>query len=95
MSSKPIGIARSLAGRDKGEFFFVLSCTEKEVLLADGKHRKLERPKRKNLRHVSILPAEGFALVSGKLSDRPVNAELRRAMAEFKAHCDQIIQGGT
>ena len=85
MSCKPIGIAQSLAGRDKGEYFFVLKCDEKEVLIADGKLRKLERPKRKNLRHVKFLPDSGFAAVSGKISDRPVNAELRRAMAEYKA----------
>ena len=85
MASKPIGIAESLAGRDKGEFFFVLERTDRTVLLADGKRRTLEHPKRKNLRHVKLLPEVGFAAVSGKISDRPVNAELRRAMAEFRA----------
>lgn len=85
MAYKPIGMAESLAGRDKGEIFFVLESTEKTVLLADGKRRTLEHPKRKNLRHVKFLPDGGFAAVSGKISDRPVNAELRRAMAAYKA----------
>lgn len=85
MALKPVGMAVSLAGRDKGEFFFVLEKTERTVLLADGKRRTLEHPKRKNLRHVKFLPDGGFAAVSGKISDRPVNAELRRAMAEYKA----------
>ena len=85
MACKPFGMAVSLAGRDKGECFFVLEKTDKTVLLADGKRRTLEHPKRKNLRHVNFLPDGGFAAVSGKISDRPVNAELRRAMAEYKA----------
>lgn len=85
MSFKPEAIVQSLKGRDKGEYFFVLRQDEKYVLLADGKHRKLESPKRKNLRHVKFLPDSSFAAVSGKISDRPVNAELRRAIAEFKA----------
>ena len=78
-----------MAGRDKGEIFFVLERGEKEVLLVDGKRRTLEHPKRKNLRHVRFLPDGGFAAVSGKISDRPVNAELRRAMAEYKAIADK------
>ena len=85
MVCKPIGIAESMAGRDKGDIFFVLEIAEKTVLLADGKRRTLEHPKRKNLRHVKFLPDGDFATVCGKISDRPVNAELRRAMAEYKA----------
>ncbi len=85
MANKPFAIAESMAGRDKGDLFFVLEKTEKEVLLADGKRRTLEHPKRKNLRHVKFLPDGDFTAVSGKISDRPVNAELRRAMAEYKA----------
>ena len=85
MANKPFAIAESMAGRDKGDLFFVLERTDKEVLLADGKRRTLEHPKRKNLRHVKFLPDGDFATVCGKISDRPVNAELRRAMAEFKA----------
>jgi len=84
MAYKPNKMAVSLAGRDKGDVFFVLEITEKTVLLADGKRRTLEHPKRKNLRHVKFLPDGEFAAVSGKISDQPVNAQLRRAMAEYK-----------
>ncbi len=87
MAYKPMGMAESLAGRDKGDIFFVLEITDKTVLLADGKRRTLEHPKRKNLRHVKLLPDGDFAAVSYKISDRPMNAELRRAMAEYKANC--------
>ncbi len=85
MSDKPVGMAISLAGRDKGETFFVLSRDERDVLLADGKHRKLGHPKRKNLRHVRFLPESGYAAVSDLIGDRPNDAELRRAMAKYKA----------
>jgi ribosomal protein L14E/L6E/L27E len=84
-------IAQSLAGRDKGEYFFVIAKDEKTVLLADGKHRTLERPKRKNLRHVKILPEDGAA----QLSEQPTNAELRRTMAFFKAVREKRSIGGT
>ncbi len=87
-------IAQSLAGRDKGEYFFVIAKDEKTVLLADGKHRTLERPKRKNLRHVKILPESG-ASSALSLSARPTNAELRRAMASFMAVSEKRSIGGT
>jgi len=85
MSDKPVGLAQSLAGRDKGELFFVLEKDGKEALLADGKHRKLAHPKRKNLRHVRFLPESGYEAVSDLIGDRPLDAELRRAMAKYKA----------
>ena len=42
----------SKAGRDKGQLFFVIDADEQYVYLADGKSRKLEKPKRKKRRHV-------------------------------------------
>ena len=40
-------IVRSVAGRDTGSYFFVLATEEDFLLLADGKRRRLESPKRK------------------------------------------------
>ena len=40
-------IVRSIAGRDAGSYFFVLATEEDFLLLADGKRRRLESPKRK------------------------------------------------
>ena len=41
------------AGRDKGRAFAVTDViSEREVLIADGKTRPLERPKRKNIIHL-------------------------------------------
>lgn len=40
------------AGRDKGKYMVVMSHMEGFVLLCDGKERPIERPKRKNTRHI-------------------------------------------
>lgn len=41
------------AGRDKGKAFAVTEIlSDREVLIADGKSRPLERPKRKNIIHL-------------------------------------------
>lgn len=44
----------SRAGRDKGRALAVVGTDSGRVLVADGKERPLERPKRKNLRHLSV-----------------------------------------
>ena len=51
-------IVRSNAGRDKGKLFVVLAVEGEYLLLADGKSRKVESPKRKKRRHVLFVSAE-------------------------------------
>lgn len=41
------------AGRGQGEFFVVLEVLDGYVLLCDGRKRKLDHPKRKNVRHIA------------------------------------------
>ena len=46
------------AGRDKGRAFAVTKILDnKTVLIADGKSRPLERPKRKNIIHLQMTAA--------------------------------------
>ena len=40
-------------GRDKNSLMVVLMAEERYVFLVDGRIRKLARPKRKNIKHVS------------------------------------------
>ena len=44
--------ARSLAGHDKGRLYVVLEAEGDSVLVADGKYRTLDRPKRKKRKHL-------------------------------------------
>ena len=59
-------IVRSKAGHDKGWFFAVIAAEGDSTnasaaglyyVLADGRERKLSRPKRKNARHVAVTAA--------------------------------------
>ena len=47
-------IVFSNAGRDKDKYLVVINCDENYVWVADGKERKLETPKRKNIKHISL-----------------------------------------
>ena len=47
-------VVRAKAGRDKDGFFAVKAFDDKNCFIADGKSRKLDKPKRKNLKHISL-----------------------------------------
>ena len=42
----------SSAGHDKGRFMLVVGADGERILVADGKERKLDHPKKKNIRHI-------------------------------------------
>lgn len=69
--------ARSLAGHDCGSVFIILEETGEYVVLADGKSRTLEKPKKKKKKHIQVM-------YPGKetLSPAPTNEEIRRLIRE-------------
>ena len=72
----------STAGRDKGEPFFVLGTEGDFLLLADGRRRRVESPKRKRRKHVELVQ-EGSGPAADKIrsSEKITNSELRKALA--------------
>lgn len=46
-------IVHSRAGRDKGRYFIIVGIVDENyVLIADGDLRKIERPKKKKIKHL-------------------------------------------
>lgn len=45
-------VVKALAGRDSGRYFVVVETHDRFVFIADGVTRKLESPKKKNIRHL-------------------------------------------
>lgn len=88
-------IVVSLAGRDKGQYFFALECDETYVYLVDGKGRKLEKPKRKKRKHVQLV-LQNDSRVAEKLKsgDKVLNSELRRELAAISQKVNSHNQGG-
>ena len=64
MEWKPGAVVRNLRGHDKG-FYAVTGFDGQYVYIANGRSRLLEKPKRKNPRHLAvtgtILPEETMA----------------------------------
>ena len=87
-------IVTSTAGRDKGEVFFVLATEGDFLLLADGKRRRVENPKRKRLRHVVPTGLDaGAAAERIRSSEKVTNSELRKAIAALESGGNQDQEG--
>ena len=87
-------IVKSAAGRDKGDFFFVLDTQEEFLLLADGKTRRVEKPKKKKRKHVTFV-GESHSVVAEKIksSEKITNSELRKALAACTGSGNQDQEG--
>ena len=72
----------SVQGRDQGEVFYVIGREEEYLLLANGKNRTLEEPKRKKQKHVEkVLRSETRVAAKLLSGDKVLNGELRRDLA--------------
>ncbi len=45
-------VVRAIAGKEKNGFYVIVRMDKDAVYLADGRHRTLEKPKRKNVKHI-------------------------------------------
>lgn len=81
MELKKGSVVRSKAGRDKGKLMAVVGTDGKSVLLCDGKERRLEKPKRKNLLHIA---PTNTVLEDSRLS---TNHSLKKALAQIDNEC--------
>ena len=75
----------SRCGRDKGKRFVVVGFLEDDrLLVCDGKLRKIEKPKKKNIRHLTFtedsVDEVREALCSG---EKLVNAHVRKRIVEL------------
>ena len=85
----------STAGRDSGEWFYVIAEDPIFLYLANGKDRSLEKPKRKKRKHVQkVLRSE--TRVAEKLirGDKVLNGELRRDLAYLASEMQANNLGG-
>ena len=78
-------IVRSLAGRDEGGLFCVVGVEGDFLRLADGKTRKVTRPKRKRRSHAEYVGTGDHPVFRRLAQGETVgNRELRRALAAFQ-----------
>jgi ribosomal protein L14E/L6E/L27E len=76
----------SKCGRDGGKKFFVMEIDGDYALIADGRMRRLEKPKRKKLRHLGLLE-HGTGRTAQKIAagEHVSNGEIRRALHDIES----------
>ncbi|MGB9680016.1 MAG: RNA-binding protein [Thermoanaerobacteraceae bacterium] len=88
MNDMSIGqIVRSKAGRDQGRVFVVVANSDdSHVMIADGDLRKIEKPKKKKIKHLQKINkiAED---VRNKIinNERITNEDLKNALEQFRS----------
>ena len=85
MKAKPNEAGRvviSTQGHDAGRWYAILTVLDdRNVLLVDGDTRKLEKPKKKQVKHLRALPltiqVEGIGESGGPLTDSDIRKALK------------------
>jgi len=78
-------IVRSLSGHDSGELFCVMDTDGDRLLLADGKRRRVNSPKRKNVKHVEAAGSwEHPTLEKVRVGEAVSDKALRSALAQIR-----------
>ena len=77
-------IVKDLAGREKGRFYIVLKICSKYVYLVDGKNRRLEKPKRKNPKHLYKTGLKSEIVINELTKDLNCeNAKIRKELRKI------------
>ena len=86
-------IVISLNGRDAGKRFIVIGTDAQYSLIADGKGRRFEKPKRKKNKHLKLVEKADDPLAE-KLTagEKASNSEIRRYLAGYTA--ENCSEGG-
>ena len=72
----------STAGRDAGEWFYVIDEDQTYLFLANRTDRPLDKPKQKTRKHVQkVLRSETRVALKIKEGSKVLNGELRRDLA--------------
>ena len=88
-------LVMSTAGRDRGELFYVIRTEGVYALLANGKDRPVEHPKRKKLKHIlRVEQIESEVARMLKSGDKVLNSQLRRDLAIIRQTFRSQNQGG-
>lgn len=85
-------LVQSIAGRDKGSYFFILKEEDEYIYLVDGKYRCLDCPKKKKKKHVKALAWEKHSLGDKIRAEQKVtDEEIKYFIRCFKRE-EQVVR---
>lgn len=75
----------SIAGRDKNRIFMVVdTIDENYVLIADGMLRSINKPKKKKLKHLKLVPEVEMLDISAPVSDKSLSKLIKAASKSYR-----------
>jgi len=78
-------LVKSRAGRDKGRFYLVYDWDHEFVYVVDGDCRRIQNPKKKNIRHLWYTDQVAEKIVEKlALGCKITNADIREALKTLK-----------
>lgn len=88
-------VVLSKQGHDKGGWFLVVKVQdEKHVLIADGATRKLEKPKKKQIKHLRPKPARCMEIAAALEDGKPLlDSDVRKALMAIRQAESKEDQG--
>ena len=80
-------IVVSTAGHDRGEYYLVIECDKDFINVADGRLKTLDKPKKKNIKHVSRL-GKSDEFIDIRKSDNNFNdVKLKYLLKNWRSKC--------
>ena len=80
-------IVVSITGHDRGEHYLVIDCDKDFIYVADGRLKTLDKPKKKNIKHVSRL-GKSDEFIDIRKSDNNFNdVKLKYLLKKWRSKC--------
>ena len=80
-------IVVSTAGHDRGEYYLVIECDKDFIYVANGRLKTLDKPKKKNIKHVSRL-GKSDEFIDIRKSDNNFNdVKLKYLLKKWRSKC--------
>ncbi|MGI6307297.1 MAG: hypothetical protein ACOX1X_01595 [Dethiobacteria bacterium] len=88
-------VVKSLAGRDKGKIYLIIGfIAGGRVLLVDGRVRTVNKPKKKNIKHLQpyrcVIPEVKERIRQGNLNDNAVRNALNILFPVENDECNSL-----
>lgn len=85
MDIYPGKIVYSKAGRDKNRYFVIIDIIDSNyVYIADGNYRRIEKPKKKKIKHLKLTDLTADEIIEKLKSKRKItNTDLRKSLSQL------------
>ena len=80
-------IVISIMGQDRGEHYLVIDCDKDFIYLADGRLKTLDKPKKKNKKHVSRLGKSDEFIDIKNSGDNFNDVKLKYLLKKWRNKC--------